>query len=187
MNENPSPTPLVDGSHVAPANGGGTVESPSVSLAELSKVLGTDFKDPSTALKAIQDTKSYVGKRKEDIAKELASQQPQVDTASKSDVQSLRNDLFISQNPQYKDYVNVLQKISPNLAEAAADAGFKVIFEKVKAADEVAQNKSVVSSNQRLSQTKSTIDNAVTVANARGTTQEDVALVFAREINASAQ
>lgn len=187
MNENLSPDTLVDASHVAAANGGGTVESPTLTLAELNKTLGADFKDPSTALKSLKDTKDFVGKRKEDIANELrAAVIPQnaPDAALKSDVQALRDDLFLAQNPQYKPHMELLKKINPNdLSEAAGDPLFKGLYEKAQVADEVTNNKSVVASNARLSQARSTTEQAVGIANARGTTQEDVALIFARSIN----
>jgi hypothetical protein len=66
MTENLSPETLVGAEANVPAsNGGGTVESPAISLTELSKVYGTDFKDTATALKAIKDTKSlWVNEKK---------------------------------------------------------------------------------------------------------------------------
>lgn len=193
MTENLSPETLVGDSHVASSNGGGTVESPALTLVELNKYLGSDFKDTSTALKALKDTKDFVGKRKEDIVAEAinanaiktSANAPEV--ATKSDVQSLKDELFISQNPQYKDYLPLLKKMGGDLAETAGSTEFKSLFEKAKVADEVAHSKSVVSSNQRLSQSKTVIDEAVSVANARGTTNEDVATVLAKAINTEAQ
>lgn len=189
MTENLSPETLVDGAVNTPANGGGTVESPALTLAELNKHLGSDFKDPSTALKALKDTKDYVGKRREDIVAEVINQNTSANTnvASKSDVQELNNRLFLSENPQYKGMEDTLKVINPNLAEAVKTPGLQTLIEKANQADEIANNKSVVSSNSRLSQTKTVIDEAVNVANSRGTTGEDVATVLARAINAEAQ
>jgi hypothetical protein len=187
MTENPSPETLAETSRTSAADGGGTVESPALTLAELNKQLGSDFKDPSTALRALKDTKDYVGKRKEDIANELrAAVVPQTapDMATKSDVQALKNQLFYSQNPQYKGYESMINKLGADPAEVVDSPEFKTVFEKVKVADEVAQSKSVVSSNARLSQAKNVMDSAIETANARGSTQEDVALIFARDINA---
>lgn len=185
MTEDLSTDTLVDGAVNTPADGGVTVESPALTLAELNKQLGSDFKDPSTALKALKDTKDFVGKRKEDIAAEVKASLSQTapDAASKSDVQALNNRLFFSENPRYKGYENLITKLGSNPAEVVESEDFKSVFEKAKVADEVAKQKSVVSSNSRISQERSINDNAVTVANARGTTQEDVALVFARAIN----
>lgn len=186
MTENPSSETLADAAHVTAADGGETVESSTLSLAELNKYLGSDFKDPSTALKALKDTKDYVGKRKEDIANELKTvvvAQTPPDVATKTEVQALKNDLFYSQNPQYKGMAPIIQKLGADPADVVNSEEFKTMFEKVKVADEVVNNKSVVASNSRISQVKTVMDSAVNVANSRGTTGEDVATIFAREIN----
>jgi len=184
MTENPSPETLVDGVHVASANGGGTVESPALTLVELNKYLGSDFKDTATALKALKDTKDFVGKRKDDIVAEVRANMPSasIDDTLKSDVQSLKGRLFFSENPQYKGYESLIGRLGSDPAEVVKMKEFTDVFEKVKIADDVAQNKSVVSSNSRLSQSKTIMDEAINVANARGTTNEDVATVLARGI-----
>lgn len=154
MTENLSAETLVGDTHVASSNGGATVETPQLSLADLNRHLGSDFKDTTTALKALKDTKDFVGRRKEDIVTEVKNSFVNTpELASKSDIQSLKDELFISQNPQYKDYVPLLKKMGGGLAEAVENAEFKSLIEKAKVADEIGQNKSVVSSNARLSQT----------------------------------
>lgn len=185
MTEDLSPETLAEDAQLTSADGGGTVESPALTLAELNKFLGADFKDTNTALKALKDTKDFVGKRKEDIAAEVKASLPQNDSnvATKSDVQALQEQLFYSQNPQYKGYESMIKKLGSNPADVVDSEEFKNVFEKVKVADEIAQTKSVVSSNSRLSQAKGVVEEAVVVANARGSTQEDVALVMARAIN----
>jgi len=185
MNENLSQETLAGDAQLTSADGGGTVESPALTLAELNKHLGADFKDASTALKALKDTKDFVGKRKEDIANELRAtvvSNPS-DVASKSDVQALKNELFYSQNPQYKGHEALLNSISSNPADAVNNPSFKSLFEKAQVADAVANSKSVVSSNNRLSQVKSVMEQAVAVTNSRGSTNEDTALIFASAIN----
>lgn len=183
MTDNPSPDTLADGVHVASADGGGTVGAAALSLEDLNKHLGADFKDVPTALRALKDTKDFVGKRKEDIAKELQVTVAPQEVASKSDVQELKSQLFYSQNPQYKGYESLISKLGSDPTAVVASDEFKTVFEKVKVADEVANTKSVVASNSRISQAKSVVDSAVSIANARGTTNEDVALVFAAQIN----
>lgn len=187
MNENLSQETLADASHVVAADGGRTVESPALTLDELNKTLGANFKDPSTALQALKDTKDFVGKRKEDIANEVRAsvvQQNASDSSLKSDVQALKDQLFYSQNPQYKDMQPIIQKLGTNPADVVNSEEFKPFYEKVAQADAVVQTKSVVSSNNRLSQPdEAVIEHAVRVANARGTTNSDVAEVLARAIN----
>lgn len=184
MTENPSPETLADGSQLNPADGGGTVESPALTLAELNKHLGSDFKDPSTALKSLKDTKDFVGKRKEDIAAEVkAGLQQNAPTDLTSKVQSLEKEVFYASNPEYKGHEAIINAMGQNPADVTKSDAFKTYFEKAKVADEVVQNRSVVASNNRLSQTKTVLDEAVAVTNARGSTNEDSALVFARAIN----
>lgn len=187
MNENPSPETLADATRTSAADGGGTVESPSIKLEDLNKVFGTDFKDAASALRSVKETKDFVGRRKDDIAAELkASMAPaqSPDVELKSQVQNLQEQLFYTQNPQYKGYENVIKAMGSNPADVVGTEVFKGIFEKAKVADEVAQTKSIVASNARLSQSKTVIDEAVNIANARGTTLDQVAVTFAREINA---
>ena len=191
MEANPSPETLVEGAVNTPANGGGTVEEPAIKLADLSKVLGTDFKDTATALQSIKETKDFVGKRQADaVAEAKASLQQTTPNMShlESDVQSLKTDLFYSQNPQYQAVKPLIAKLGADPSTVVNSEEFKSVFEKVKVADEVAQNKSVVQSNQRLSQTPAPImEQAINIANARGSTLEDVATVFAQQINKDSQ
>lgn len=179
---------LAGTAHVDASDGDETVESPALTLAELNKYLGSDFKDAETALKSLKDTKDFVGKRKEDIAAEvkasLESDMPQEDSTDslKSDVQSLKDRLFFSENPQFKGYESIIKKMGSDPAEVTSSEEFKTLFEKVKIADEEASKRSVVSSSSRLAETKTTTENAVAIANARGTTTEDVALELVRGI-----
>lgn len=184
MTDTLSPDTLADASHVAAADGGGTVVKPALTLEELNATLGSTFKDPSSALRALKDTQSFVGKRKEDIANEVKQSLAPSDVASKADVQRLSNELFYSQNPQLKPYQSMINSMGANPAEVVARPEVKEVIEKAAKADEIAQAKSVVSSNSRLSQPSAPIvEQAVNVANARGSTNEDVALVFAEAIN----
>ena len=90
MTENPSTETLAGAEQNVPASDGGvTVESSALTLADLNKQLNSNFKDVPTALKSLKDTKDYVGKRKEDIAAELTRSQ----TVVPSDVAS---------NPMFK-------------------------------------------------------------------------------------
>lgn len=185
MTDNPSTDTLAGESHVASADGGVTVEKPALSLEDLNKHLGANFKDTATALQALKDTKDFVGKRKEDIAREMETSvaSKSSDVASKSDVQELKSQLFYSENPQYKGYAGLISKLGTDPSAVVDTADFKTVFEKAQVADEVAGNKSIVSSNSRISQARSTVEHMVNVANARGTTYEDVAIVAAAAIN----
>lgn len=56
-----TPETLPDGSQLNPADGGGADRTGSISLEQLSEVLGKDFSDVDSALKSVKDTYSYVG------------------------------------------------------------------------------------------------------------------------------
>lgn len=171
--DNPNPDALPGGDDVASAGGGnGSVADVTLSLVELNQFLGKNFGDKETALKALKDTQSFVGKRKEDIEKEVrasiagspASSQTPVSPDSK--VRSLEEEVFYLKNPQYKGYENIIRKMGSTPAEVVDSEEFKTIFENGKAAAEVAQRKSVVSSSPRLAQQKTVMEEAVKIANA---------------------
>lgn len=185
MEQNPSTETLAGDTHVESSDGGVTVQSPALSLDAINATLGSTFKDPETALRALKDTQSFVGKRKEDIANEVKQSLAPSDVASKSDIQALKADLFYSQNPQYKPYQSMINKLGADPAEVANLPEFKEVFEKAQKADEIDNSRSVVSSNSRLSEQRSVNEQAVAVTNSRGSTNEDTALVFAKAINQS--
>jgi hypothetical protein len=56
-----TPQTLADGPQLSPADGGSADEAGNISLEELSKVLGKEYKDAETALKSVKDTFNYVG------------------------------------------------------------------------------------------------------------------------------
>lgn len=174
-NDNLTDTTLPDAAHVTAPDGTAAV-APALSLAELNSTLGKNFKDVPTALKALQDTQSFVGKKIDAVA-------PAPDNTLKSEVDSLKTQVFYSSNPQYKGHETIINAMGSNPSEVVNGEAFKTYFEKAQVADQVTNSRSVVNSNNRLSQVKTVFDEGVAVANARGTTQEDVALVFARDIN----
>jgi hypothetical protein len=187
--DNLSPETLAGSPQLSAADGGETVASPALSLSDLNSHLGSDFKDVSTALKALKDTQSYVGKKKEDIAAELrstvnASLAPQVDAQLRSELQSIKDELFYSAHPEYKGYRGLISKMGSSPSEVTGSEEFKSVFEKVKIADEQSTNRSVIHSNQRLGQAQTATDEAIQIANARGKTTADVAQSLTRAIMA---
>lgn len=184
--DNSTDQALAGATHVDAAASDAAVAS--LTLAELNSHLGKDFKDTATALKALKDTQSFVGKRTEDIASEVRSQLAAASSggssnaALESTVHSLQKDLFYTNNPQYKDYSDVIASMGSNPSEVVDSPAFKKVFAKVQVADEVEKSRSVVSSNSRLGQSKTVIEQAVGIANSRagGT---DLAEHLARGIN----
>lgn len=189
--DNPTDPSLAGGAHVTSTDGGAAVDSSTLTLAELKQFLGKDFKDKDSALKALKDTQSYVGKKKEDIEAEVRAslsqttppaQSSPADSALASTVKSLEDRLFFTDHPELKDYADVIKAMGTNPAEVVETAAFKKVFEQGKVANEVATTRSVVNSNPRLAQSNTVTQDAVKMANTRGATQEDVATILARGI-----
>lgn len=155
---------LSDAAHVDAADGSKAVAD-TLSLAELNQYLGKDFKDKATAFKAVKDTFSYVGKKTE------TPQQTASDPDLKAKVQSLEEEIFYANHPEYREQRELIKQFGKAPAEVVAMDAFKNVFEKVKVADEVSKRQSVVTSNSRIGQTSSSLDAAVKAANA-GRTDE---------------
>lgn len=173
--------------NVAPSDGGETVGA-DTALAELNKILGGNFKDLPTALNAVKETKSFVGKRIEDIKAEVLKEiapAPDKDSTAKLEemVKPIEKRLFYSENPQYKGYENLIESMGDDPAKVVASDTFKQVFDKVRVADEVTQRQSVVHSSPRIAQFKSATDEAVIIANSTSGNTEMVAAALARGIN----
>lgn len=142
--------------NVGAADGNGAVSQPSLTLEEINTILGKDFKDKETALKSLKDTQSYVGKRKEDIAKEVGG-----DTAELSNqIKQMREDLFYKDNPQFAEHRALISKLGENPAEAVNTPEFKILFEKADGFTKSQNLKSVLVSNPRLASSKNNLDKA---------------------------
>lgn len=161
--DNLTDTTLPDAAHVDAADGAAAVAD-TLSLAELNQTLGKDFKDRATALKALKDTFSYVGKKTE-----TPQQTAPVDASLKDQVRSLQEEVFYANNPEYKGVRDLIRTMGGNPSEVVGSDAFKAVYEKVKVADEVAKKQSVVSSNARVGQSSSRVDNAVKAANGNRT------------------
>jgi DNA uptake protein ComE-like DNA-binding protein len=179
-NENLTDDSLSDDTHVESADGESAVSNADTfSLSELNSSLGKTFKDKDSALKAVKDTFSFVGKRTETQAQST----PAVDTnaASKEELQTLKKELFFSTHPQFKDQRALIESLG-DPAEVVERPEIKALFEKVKVADDIEQKKSVVHSSPHLAQTSDAIDKAIQVANATGS-KEMTADILATAIN----
>lgn len=190
MEDNLTGSTLTDASRTSAAAGETAVDSSTLSLTELNQYLGKDFKDTATALKALKDTQSFVGKREADIeagvrarlAADVSTAVPTEEmNALKSQVRSLTEQTFYANNPQYKGYEALIRSMGADPAEVVGNEVFKDIFAKGQVADQVAQTKSVVSSSGRVASNTNATQEAVRVANA-GRSGADVADVLARSI-----
>lgn len=146
------------------------IEGDTLSLEDINRTLGKDFKDLPTALKAIKDTASYVGDKDrtvKTIAKELGVDEKEVvkkvrdlktaatvDPALANDLAEVKKDIFFSKRPELAPYKEVLEafalKEGKTIEQAADSDSFKAVFEKAKGFDEIQSKRTVLESNTRL-------------------------------------
>lgn len=170
--------PTLSGAAHVDASDGQAAVADTLSLTELNSILGKDFKDKATALKAVKDTFSYVG-RKSETPQAPASADPRVEAA----LSSLKEQVFYANNPQFKGHESIIKAMGSDPAEVVNLPAFKTYLEKATVADEVAKTKSVVNSNQRVAQNSTMFEDAVKVANSgAGGTRDNVAEVLAKGI-----
>lgn len=159
--------------NVGSADAEGTVSNESkpeaLTLDEINSALGKNFKDLPTALKSVKDTYSYVGKRKEDIIKEVGGSNNEI----ASELKTIKDNMFFDKNPDYAPYKSLISKMGENPVDVVNSEEFKTIFEKAKGFDESQKLKSVLTSNPRLAQTK----DALTKAREAGNTDDRDRLV----------
>lgn len=158
---NPTDPTLSDATHVDAADGGAAVAE-TLSLAELNTLLGKDFKDKATALKSVKDTYAYVGKKVDTVA---STAQAQSSPEIEAKLNSLEQQVFYANHPEYKGHEAIIKAMGSNPAEVVGTDAFKTYFEKAKVADDVAKTKSVVASNSRLAQQQTHTEDAVKAAN----------------------
>ena len=162
--EDITPESLPDGADVTSSGDEGAVDS-GISLEQLNKHLGKEFKDVDTALKSLKDTFSYVGKKKEDIVKEVA-ETPNGDFVSRGEYERKE---FYRDNPEYKDMSNFIESMAiangVSREEVIKDESFSSMFEQVKGYRETQQKKSVLHSNPVLKKSGDALDKAREAAN----------------------
>lgn len=151
---------LSDESQLNSADAGQVVSDEStqeaLTLKELNELTGKNYKDKTTALKSLKDTYSFVGKRKEDIIKELGG----ANEGIVNELKTIKDNMFYDKNPEYAPYRKVMEKMGTNPVDVANSEEFKGIFEKAKGFDENQKLKSVLVSNPRLAQTKDSLTKA---------------------------
>jgi len=174
--ENIIPGALPDGSQLNPPDAAGTVGSVPVpvgtpaatvealTLAEINASLGKQFPTKDAAIKAFKDTFSYVGKKKEDIEKEIRGTIQSDDRISKlaQELEIERKERFYDRNPQYADpsVRTIIDKFGGNPAEVVNNDSFKAIFEKVSGYDKSVKLRTVLESNPRITASRDSLTKA---------------------------
>jgi len=180
---------LSDGSQLNPADPTSTVgngtgndtasaqQVEALSLAEINKQLGKNFPTKESALKALSDTFSYVGKKKEDIEKEVRSSVQADDRISKlaQELEIERKERFFDRNPQYADpAVRRLIESLGNPSDVVNREDFKAIFEKVSGYDKSVKLKTVLESNPRMTSSRDNLSKASDIVQKTGQVTHEV-------------
>lgn len=180
VDANTTPEGQGDGMDVVPASPAGAVAPASLTLEELEQTLGKKFPDKETALKSLKDTFSYVGKKKEDIAKEIGVEQKV--SSVELELAKLRTDMWFKDNPDHAPFREIIEKLGTNPNEVIASEAYKAVFTKAKGYDELQSRRTVLESNPRIAASKDTLAKA-TEALSQGKTNEgrDLAAQAVRE------
>ena len=130
-----------------------------LTLEEINQTLGRQYTDKDTALKALKDTASYVGK----LGREVSELKTKVSTPVTSDdvsaeIAGLRSDLqetkFYAEHPEFNnpDAKELIREFGGNPAEVVTKPAFQKAFNAIKTTSEIEKSKSVLQSNPRLGQ-----------------------------------
>jgi hypothetical protein len=161
----------------------GNASAEELTLGELNSRLGKDFKDKETALKALKDTFSFVGKRKEDIEKEVlarVSNNQSTESITK-ELAEMRKERFFDKNPDLAPFRQAYEKVGGSPEEFFNSEAFKPLIEKAKGYDESQKLRTVLESNPRLASSKDSLTKANDLKKAGGR-QEDYETLVARAV-----
>ncbi len=171
-----------DVSHVNTPSPEGTVSNvptDGMTLSELNATLGKNYPTREAALKSIKDTFSYVGKKVDDVKREVMAETQnngRIDQLAK-ELEEERKERFYDRNPQYVSVRNVIEKFGGNPVEVVNSPEFKEIFEKVSGYDESQKLKTVLESNPRLSSSRDSLNKAREIAQSGRPTDEVESMV----------
>lgn len=144
-------------------------ESPkedSLTLAELEAVLGKKFPNKEKALKALRDTNSYVGAKKDKVKEEIL--QEIGDRFIPAD--RYHEDMFFARNTQYntpeiKEVINAMAKANGQSPEQVVNSDtFKRVFDSFSGFEQIQKQKTVLQSNPRIASSKNHLESAVKAA-----------------------
>ena len=162
MDQDITVTGQPEDAQLTPADPTTAVAAEALTLAELEQATGKKFPSKDAALKSIQDTNSFVGKRKEDIITEVkASLKSEQDTSEiRSELAKLRKDMWYKDNPDYAPHRDLIEKLGDNPSEVVGTDSFKSVFEKVKGFDQSQKLKTVLDSNPRIAVSRDSLAKA---------------------------
>lgn len=154
----------------APATASVEAKPDTLTLEELNQKLGKNFTDKETAIKALKDTFSFVGKRREDIEREVYSKyEPAIDEVKKTseELAILRKEIFYKDNPQYAAHRNLIDRLGKSPAEVVNNPDFKQLFEKADGFDKSQNLKTVLETSPRIQATRDSFAKARDLINSQ--------------------
>lgn len=135
----------------------GSVEAPeALSLQELNNHLGKNFPTKESALKALKDTFSFVGVKKEDINKEVQN----VSGELAKQLKALQVDRFFDKNPDLAQFKPAYEKVGGDPEAFFNAPEFKPLIEKARGYDETQKVKTVLESSPRLASSRDNFSKA---------------------------
>lgn len=132
-------------------------DADSLSLQELNEHLGKEFPNRETALKALKDTFSYVGKKVETTS-------PQLDPSNMVTKEEFETAMFYKDNPAHAENRDLLDALAAKHGVSHSEAveldAYKNVFEKVQGYEKSQSAKSVLESNPRLSAVRDSVSSS---------------------------
>lgn len=159
----------------------------SLSLGELNAVLGRSYKTREEALASVKETYNFVGKRREDIAREVqaTTQNAQATSQLAQQIKQMETERFFDKNPDLAPFRAAYEKIGGTPQEFFNSPEFKPIFDGARGYAETQKLKSVLESNPRIAASQDKLSKAVEARNAGR--PDDAALHAARAVLESLQ
>lgn len=131
-----------------------------LSLDELNKLTGREFKSKDMALKSIKDTFDFATTRKTDIYNQVAAAQTEEARKTAESLAATQKELFYLQKPEFAPYRDLIGSLGPNPAEVVNSAIFKETFAKLSEHEKTSKLKTVLESNPRLAASRDGLSKA---------------------------
>lgn len=147
-----------------------------MTLSELNEYLGKNFRTKETALKALKDTFSFVGRRVEDIKNEVKAELGKDDRFDKlSEQLSLeRKERFFLVNPQFVPHRKLIESLGSDPEKVVQTDTFKDVFNRLEEHGRTSKLRTVLESNPRLASSRDNLTKARDLKKAAGKVTEEV-------------
>lgn len=163
---------LPDGIDIVPADSDSTSTEPALTLSEINAHLGKNFPTKEAALKALKDTSVFAVTKEEKIAERIRASLNTGDNGSMAqELAQIKESMFYKDNPEYADYRETIKALGKNPSEVIDSPAFKQIYGDAKTGKEFKNTRTVLESNPRITEAKSSLERASEAMNAGRTDQ----------------